>query len=424
MLDYINNFAGRLVRKFIFSYFPYCSTSSLRRFLTKKTRLWKNVADLAEKIRRKDAITVAFTVTDLPRWRSDHVIQRMMQNSRFRPFIWILPIFEDSEEQARNLETMKAYFYEHNYEVAVYSTLEEIRAKYAPDIVILSLLVSEPINVLDMDRELTCYVPYCYQNTRKLDFINRQSCYVWRNFYATPGIKKVASSVMANGGCNVVAVGSPVADNYFSAAAGDSPSVWRSCGEGMKRVIWAPHWSVGNVSWFNVATFLDVADDMVRLAEKYASRVQWAFKPHPALRSTLYNHPDWGKEKTDAYYDRWASMPNCQLEIGAYVDLFKQSDAMVHDSGSFIMEYLLVNKPCMYLRKQGGFNDFNDDTLKALDCYHRGSTAQDVEKFIQDLLSGTEDTMKEKRARFRDEYLLPPGGSCAQLIIDEILNGK
>lgn len=424
MLNILRRFVNKVVRKFIFSYLPYCSTASLRSRITKKTALWKHFRLRAEKVRRKKYITVAFTVYDLPCWRCDSMMQRMMQDSRFRPFIWIIPQYKDIEEQQRNLESMLAYFSKRHYPVAVYGTLEEIRKEYAPDVCILSKLPSAPVRAMDMNRELTCYVPYCYQNTKKLDFINRQSCYVWRNFYATPGIKEVASSVMANGGCNVVAVGSPVADNYFSDEPEDAYPVWRSCGEGLKRIIWAPHWSVNSESWFNVATFLDVAEGMIQLAEKYADQVQWAFKPHPLLRSTLYKLPDWGKEKTDAYYDRWANMPNCQLETGAYVDLFKQSDAMVHDSGSFIMEYLLVNKPCMYLRKQGGFNDFNDDTLKALDCYHRGSTAQDVEKFIQDLLSGTEDTMKEKRARFRDEYLLPPGGSCAQLIIDEILNGK
>lgn len=34
-----------------------------------------------------------------------------------------------------------------------------------------------------------------------------------------------------------------------------------------------------------------------------------------------------------------------------YVDLFKQSGEMIHDCGSFIMEDMLVNMPCMYLQK-------------------------------------------------------------------------
>jgi len=402
--------------------------SFLRCFLARKTREVKRLCAIAARVQKKESITVAFMVLDVPSWRCDSVFRMMLQHPRFNPVIWIVHAnhITDNDEISRRLDIIRSFFQKRKYPIAELFSLERMRAEYAPDVVFLAKPIPkiDEWDVLSMDRELLCYVPYCYQNTKKEDFITGMECHLWRNFYTTPSIRKLASSVMTNGGCNVVAVGSPVADNYFSDEAEDSASVWRSCGEGMKRIIWAPHWSVGKVSWFNVATFLDVAEDMVRLAEKYASRVQWAFKPHPLLRVTLYNRPDWGKEKTDAYYERWANMPNCQLEIGAYVDLFKQSDAMVHDSGSFIMEYLLVNKPCMYLRKQDGYNDFNDDTLKALDCYHRGSTAQDVEKFIQSLLRGEKDSMKEKRTRFREEYLLPPGGSCAQPIIDEILNGK
>lgn len=402
--------------------------SFLRSILARKTREWRYLCRIVDKVQQKDVISVAFMVLDVPSWKCDSVFRLMLQHPRFKPVIWIVSAnhINDDEEKARRLNILRSFFAKNEYPVAEFYSLEKMREEYAPDIVFLAKPIAkiDDWHVLSMDRELLCYVPYCYPNTLRDDFISGLECHLWRIFYTTPGIKKLASSVMTNGGCNVVAVGSPVADNYFSDAAEDSASVWRSCGEGMKRIIWAPHWSVNSESWFNVATFLDVAEGMIQLAEKYADKVQWAFKPHPLLRTTLYKLPDWGKEKTDAYYERWANMPNCQLEIGAYVDLFKQSDAMVHDSGSFIMEYLLVNKPCMYLRKQDGYNDFNDDTLKALDCYHRGSTAQDVEKFIQSLLRGEEDSMKEKRTRFREEYLLPPGGSCAQLIIDEILNGK
>lgn len=420
----IINILKNLYKTYLRHFFP----DSLCRFLARKTREWRRLRAIASRVQQKERITVAFMVLDVPSWRCDSVFRLMLQHPRFNPIIWIIPAnhVNDEEEKKRRLDTMRSFFLKREYPVAEFYSLEKMRAEYSPDIVFLAkpLVQIDGWNVLSMDRELLCYVPYCYQNTKKLDFIFGLACHVWRNFYATPSIRKLASSIMTNGGCNVVAVGSPVADNYFSDEGEVSASVWRSCGEGMKRIIWAPHWSVNSESWFNVATFLDVAEGMIQLAEKYADKVQWAFKPHPLLRTTLYKLPDWGKEKTDAYYDRWANMPNCQLEIGAYVDLFKQSDAMVHDSGSFIMEYLLVNKPCMYLRKQNGFNDFNDDTLKALDCYHRGSTAQDVEKFIQSLLRGEEDSMKEKRTRFMEEYLLPPGGSCAQLIIDEILNGK
>lgn len=405
----------------------FCS-ASLRRFIARRTKTWRDLRSRADAVRQKECVTVAFMVMDLPCWRCDSVYQAMLKHPRFRPVIWIIDEVQitDESEKRRNLEAMRFHFAERGYTVAEQYSLERIRSEYAPDVVFLSKPSADISrwNVWRMNRELVCYVPYCFQNTKKNDFIHGQECYFWRNYYTTLGIKKLASSVMTNGGCNVVSVGSPVADNYLSKETGFPKSVWRNCGKKMKRLIWAPHWSIGNVSWFSVATFLEVADDMLMLAEKYADCVQWAFKPHPLLRDTLYRQSDWGKERTDAYYNRWASMPNTQLETGAYVDLFKQSDAMVHDSGSFIIEYLLVNKPCMYLQRNNDSPDFNDDTLKALECYQIGRAAADVEQFILSILNGIADTKESIRIRYREEYLVPPGGSSAQLIIDDILHGK
>lgn len=408
--------------------FRHACPTFLRCILAKNTLEWKRLRVIADSVQKKESISVAFMVLDVPSWKCDSVFRLMLKHPRFKPVIWIIPAnhITDEEEKTRRLDTMRYFFLKRNYPIAEFHSLDKMRAEYAPDIVFLSKPIAQIGNwsFWSMDRELVCYVPYCYQNTKKNDFVTGLECHVWRNFYATNSIKKLASSVMTNGGCNVVALGSPVADNYLSSEMDSPVSVWKDCGKDRKRIIWAPHWSVNSESWFNVATFLDVSEGMIQLAEKYADRVQWAFKPHPLLRSMLYKLPAWGKERTNAYYERWANMPNCQLETGAYVDLFKQSDAMVHDSGSFIMEYLLVNKPCMYLRRQGGFSDFNDDTLNALECYCWGTSVRDVENFIQDLLSNADDSLKEKRNRFREEYLLPPGGSCAQLIIDEILNGE
>ena len=107
------------------------------------------------------------------------------------------------------------------------------------------------------------------------------------------------------------------------------------------------------------------------------------------------------------------------------MDLFKQSDAMIHDSGSFIMEYLLVNKPCMYLQEGAGYTGFNEDTLQALKCYQKGSSLKEIEQFLLNLLRNVPDTKASARDRYLKEYLLPPGGcSAAQNIINSILSGR
>lgn len=425
LITFIRRHAVAAGKRFI----PEPLQSILKKSIWKHTKHWKNLEQLAARMRKKEIITVAFMTLDLPCWKCDSLFRLMLTHPRFNPIIWIIPELQvrNKNEQERILEQMRAYFTKHNYPFVQYYTLEQMREEYAPDIVFLSKGPTTvcPWNAKNMEKELVCYVPYCYQNSCHDDFIFGQENHVWRNFYTTKNIKKIAAHCMNNGGLNIVPVGSPTADLYRENVNGANNTAWRPCGEKKKKVIWAPHWSVGNVSWFTVSTFLEVADGMLELAEKYADSIQWAFKPHPLLRDTLYNHPAWGKERTDAYYARWEMMPHSQLEEGAYEDLFKQSDAMIHDCGSFIMEYLLVNKPCMYLTRDKGFSDFNSDTLQAIDCYYQGSSIRDIECFLRRLKNNEPDELAEKRKLFIDAVLMPPGEkTAAQNIIDEILNGR
>ena len=142
------------------------------------------------------------------------------------------------------------------------------------------------------------------------------------------------------------------------------------------------------------------------------------------LRHALYHDPEWGQEKTDAYYRQWETMENTQLETGEYVDLFLQSDAMIHDSGSFILEYLLVDKPALYLVKEGPRPEFNEQTIAAIDSHYHGASGEDIKLFIKDVVLGGMDAKQKARRRVVDTYLRPPHGkSAAENIIDALLRG-
>ena len=161
---------------------------------------------------------------------------------------------------------------------------------------------------------------------------------------------------------------------------------------------------------------------MVRLARKYADKIHIAFKPHPSLYRTLCEHSDWGREKADAYYRLWATMPNTQIEKGEYRELFWESDAMIHDCGSFIIEYPMVNKPCLYLQRERGYGDFNEFARAALNCYTIGRSMEDIEKFITEQVLHDHDPKRGEREIFIQQYLAPSGGkTAAENIIESIL---
>ena len=81
---------------------------------------------------------------------------------------------------------------------------------------------------------------------------------------------------------------------------------------------------------------------MLSFTEKYKDKIQIAFKPHPNLKTV--NKSSKSGKPNDDYYDKWNSLDNGQLEEGDYFDLFLQSDAMIHDSVSFLSEYLYTMK--------------------------------------------------------------------------------
>lgn len=190
-----------------------------------------------------------------------------------------------------------------------------------------------------------------------------------------------------------------------------------------KCIIWAPHWTIDCPlnGLFTTANFLRIANDMLALTQKYKDEVFFIFKPHPLLKRQLYNNIQWGKERANSYYRAWSERVNTSLEEGNYADVFARSDAMIHDSGSFILEYLLMDKPCMYIQLPGSQTRFNQSTQQALECYQKGSTTEDIEHFIQDILEG-KDQLSETRHKFIHSYLLPNNQSPVQNIIEDLLN--
>src|SRR5690606_23808246 len=121
---------------------------------------------------------------------------------------------------------------------------------------------------------------------------------------------------------------------------------WKNKSTKLKRIIWAPHHRIDEKgSKYSFSNFLKFHQSFLELAQENSDKIQIAFKPHPLLKQKLYVHKDWGVEKTRQYYNSWAQLPNGQLALDDYIDLFLTSDAMILDSISFIAEYAFTRKP-------------------------------------------------------------------------------
>ena len=172
------------------------------------------------------------------------------------------------------------------------------------------------------------------------------------------------------------------------------------------------------------SNFLWMSDFMLDIARKYSDSIQLVFKPHPRLKTELCLHADWGVDKTSSYYNEWASNENTQLETGEFIDLFMTSDALIHDSGSFCVEYHYSGNPAMFIAE-----NFEEQVSQkgvfgqlAMRQHYVGKNKKDIVNFIENVVLNGDDPMKQSREDFYKQYLLPPKfRSVAENVMDVFL---
>lgn len=375
----------------------------------------KKIQELRKEIR---PLNVLFFALDSNTWKYDSLFQAMQADSCFSPVVLVVPQVNKGKEFMLDQLRHGCEYYKSKGYPTVCSYNEETDTyvdafSLHPDFIFFSnpydSLVDKRYNIKHFeDRCLTCYVNYTFCSVPfRWQCASAFHQKVWR-YYVECGdnleqVKKYYS------GDNCVVTGYPIADMF--ASTNETGKDWKLNDRELKRVIWAPHHTVqGQTSWIQFSTFLLYYDVMLRIAKEYKDMVQFVFKPHPLLMPALYGHPDWGKERTDAYYSQWVNGDNTAYVNGDYIDLFKSSDAMIHDCGSFIIEYLYTKKPVMFLDTYDRQSQSNEAAKKAYKCHYIGKSEDDIRKFIERVVIGGIDDKEEKRNSFYDEFLLPPNG--------------
>ncbi len=391
----------------------------------------------AHKLQGKDCIDVAFFLSIPGMWKHDTLFEAMQKDPHFHPYIVITLYsqykgFGKSEmlkvlERTRQFAESKGYEYIIPYDDKSGKWLD-VKKLYHPDIVFFTAPYKDtlPQNFIYHYKDtLTCYLPYAITslNYYKTNYNLISTNIVGIYFVETLIHKELAYKYSRNYAENVVVSGHPATEVFLN--PNHSPhDEWKKQSKPKKRVIYAPHHSI---DFDNNATFMDNGEAILALAEKYSDDIQFAFKPHQLLKFKLQQV--WGEVKTEEYYRRWESMENTQLVTDSYEDLFLTSDAMIHDCGSFTVEYIFTQKPVMYLCKDEDMSDkFNPFGIKAFDCHYHGLSIDDIEHFLKEVVVGGNDPMKVQREQFYDDYLASKDGVLPSQkmlqIIEDTINGK
>ena len=365
-----------------------------------------------------DPIRVVFIASNFASWKVDQLVDAMSTSKRFETAVILGRLRNGIGDSVSDHEHKKltSHFKNKGFDVVDTFKMDEAGIRETihqidPHLVFITnphSLISEALHQELLAQRLTCYVPYHHEvvaygdNREQYDQLSHNA--FWKVFAPHQTSKEYYRKTRMRRDKGVVVTGLPACEPLFERSRPFSYH-WKSQAREKLRIIWAPHWLISPD--LKLATIYELGDAIKDLAWRYRDRVEWVMRPHPFLKPALANHPDWGTAKTDEFFCFWAESHFAQIEEGDYVDLFQTSDAMIHDSGSFLAEYLCLDKPVMYLKTEAtAENYFNEFGRLAFEACEFGRGVVDIERFINRLLA-REDPNRDKRKAFINEMLMP-----------------
>ena len=370
---------------------------------------------ICRRIKSKDKVNIVFFAINVGMWKNDNFVKLLMKELHYNPIVVSYLYPHDTEEyKKQQQEELSAYFASHNIpyiDSYNFETRELLDINSLnPDIIFYAQPYDAGYSEYKIKnfwkKCLFAYTPYCFLMETEKRFYNTLllniACIVYTpTKYHLEDEKKYKY----NRGANNIVVGHPLSQQLISNTS-DSP-IWKIRDRRYKRIIWAPHHSILAEDALSYSTFLEIYEFMLEMAHKYSEDIQIVFKPHPILKSKLYSLPSWGKKATDEYYNKWESFENTNYTNGSYIDLFCSSDAMIHDCSSFIGEYLHVNKPVLFVAKEGYESGLNTFAKECMKFHYKACTKDEIEDFIIDIIR-SKDPMYCERSKFIHDVLISP----------------
>lgn len=212
------------------------------------------------------------------------------------------------------------------------------------------------------------------------------------------------------GNQHVYVTGHPKFDRY--AERYGSHTTRNSTGK-RKTLLWTPHFvTPGNEKMWS--TFNYHTQAMLDILAR--NDVDMIIRPHPLFKQFLNVDLQAGNgDKTQQNFQRLVNFsennPHVSWDFSAdYSHAFAQSDAIMTNPGSFLLEYLPSHKPILYLTHPDclGINSSADFIY---DAYDIATDAAEIMQFVDNVIHDR-DPCREKRLQvLRDELYISPRGA-------------
>lgn len=255
------------------------------------------------------------------------------------------------------------------------------------------------------------YMGRCFVSIQNL-CSDEYSCF-WKFFAENDNVLNMAKKYQKIKGQNVVVAGCPKLDNLAKI---------KTIEKKRKMIIVAPHHTIDDDEK-SVGGFLQYSDELLKIVKKYEN-VDFVFRPHPLLFENLRTKY-WGKEKSEKYLEDLLANENVKYSTeGDYQTLFVNSDALIHDCGSFSAEYLCIGKPCAYFYKKGInpekiWTDFGKGCINQHYLIHN---SEELNSFIKNIVIDGQDYKKQDRELFANKYIKVNFPNSADVIYKNLIS--
>lgn len=336
------------------------------------------------RIKKKKRVKIGIQTSFLNTWIGDGLVKKFMRDSYFD--VDVIIVWQKNTSKEKEFNLLETHFKENDIPYVIAD------GSVRPENYDILIFTSPYTSILDnfSERDLTldtliCYIPYGFYvaNIQKMQYNLLMHNICWRNYGLTKADEILAAKYCDIGSKAVVYSGYPKLDILLDKNCKYRCN-WKIVGDSdkVKKVIYAPHHSINEVPWHS--TFPDNYQFMLKYAYENADTTSWVFKPHPLLRESVVKNGVFPtREDYDEYCKAWDNLPNGRFVEDDYLPWFASSDCMIFDSLSFIVEYLYVNKPGLYLtRGQTSFNEFGELLMNA---YYqvKGEDLEGIRHFLE-----------------------------------------
>lgn len=364
----------------------------------------KRYSQTVERLKNKEKIKVIFLVNEIAKWKTKSLFDLMQKSDIFEPQIALTIADRQGklslEQKKTILNENLAFFKNQNKNVLLAYDLEKNKAislkSFGADVVFYQQPYSIP-KIQDIDTvskfALTCYVPY-YIPSFHNDILDYNMCFhklLFKFFLLNDELEQNYLELLKKqkiGIKNSAVVGHTMLDEYLNDFIGVDKQY----------VIYAPHWSIThekNKNDVNLSTFEKMGNLILNYAMKHPE-FNWAFKPHPTLKSALLKIGEWTEAEIDYYYKKWESFAKCCYD-STYIDLFNSSKLLITDCNSFLIEYFVTQKPIVHLVSEHTTMQPYDFTREILNSLYQVKNENEFVKCLDELLIEKNDYKKSQR---------------------------